>query len=177
MISFALVSYSLSSIEFSFNGIDTGILESLLLYFLVAVGEEITIRGYLLYKLRLRLGDFGALIVTSIVFALLHLGNDHFTWIGFVNISLSGFLMGLLVFKTGSISNAIGIHWAWNFVQGPVFGFGVSGHSETGILSPDANSQPLLTGGEFGAEGSLILIPITLIFIFLIHKYLKPTLD
>lgn len=176
MVAFASVCSSLEIIEFSFNGIGVWLLQSLLLFFFVALAEEIFTRGFLLFKLRQRFGNYGALIITSVLFGLMHVANDHFTWMGCVNISFSGFLMGLLVFKTGSISSAIGVHWAWNFIQGPVFGFAVSGHHEAGILATKALSQPLLTGGEFGAEGSLVLIPITLISTFLIHKHLKPAL-
>jgi uncharacterized protein len=171
MAIFVLFSYSLGFVDFSFNTFSVHLLESFFLYFLVAVAEEVIIRGYVLFKFRSKISEFPALLVSSILFGLMHWGNDHFTWIGFVNISLSGFLMGLLIFRTNTISSAVGIHWAWNFIQGSIFGFGVSGHKEIGIFTPQFIESSFLTGGEFGAEGSVILIPITLLLILLIYRF------
>jgi membrane protease YdiL (CAAX protease family) len=82
--------------------------------------------------------------------------------------------MGIITLRTRSLSSAIGIHWAWNYVQGTIFGFAVSGHNITGILKAEQLSTPMLTGGDFGAEGSALLIPITLFLILLVNKYLNP---
>lgn len=174
MLVFVLIGFILGLVEFSANEIDRTLFQNFILFFFVAITEEVIIRGYLLYKLRMNVGDWGALLLTSCVFGVLHFFNDHFTWIGFINISLSGILMGLFVIRTTSLSSAIGIHWAWNFVQGSVFGFAVSGKNLVGILSPKILA-PDLMGGDFGIEGSVLLIPITLIFILLVYKYLRPS--
>jgi membrane protease YdiL (CAAX protease family) len=174
MLSFSLISYVFGTIHFSFNKFSIDILGSLFVYFLVAVGEEVIVRGYPLFKLQSKVGNFWALFITSFVFGLMHLGNDHFTWLGYLNISLSGLLMGIITLRTRSLSSAIGIHWAWNYVQGTIFGFAVSGHNITGILKAEQLSTPMLTGGDFGAEGSALLIPITLFLILLVNKYLNP---
>lgn len=173
MFIFVLVSYCLGLVEFSTNRIGDIFFKGFLLFFLVAITEEVVIRGYLLFKLRTKVGDLGSLLLTSSVFGIMHFFNDHFTWIGFANIFLSGLLMGLVILRTASISSAIGIHWAWNFTQGSIFGFAVSGNISEGILSP-TTQLPQLMGGDFGIEGSVLLIPITLIFILLVYKYLNP---
>ncbi|MFM8849503.1 MAG: CPBP family intramembrane glutamic endopeptidase, partial [Cytophagales bacterium] len=94
----------------------------------------------------------------SLLFGLAHVGNDHFTWFGFASIALSGYLMAVLSLKSGSISPAVGLHWSWNFVQGSILGFAVSGHAEKGVFEVRALANDTLTGGKFGAEGSILVM-------------------
>lgn len=171
MALFVLLFYSFGFFSFSYNEVSTTLLTSFTLFFLVSLCDEVMIRGYILFKLREKIGNTASLLITSILFGLMHLANDHVTCLGVLNISLSGFLMGLLILKTNSISSAIGVHWAWNFVQGPVFGFGVSGRAQDGIVKPLPQAEALFTGGSFGIEGSVLLIPISVLFIFLLYKY------
>ena len=178
MLVFASLVYLLGIIEFNYVGLSTRLLISFFLYLLVALAEEVLVRGYILTNLQEKMSPFLALLVSSLFFGMLHLGNQHFTWIGFTTISLSGFLMGLLTLKTGSISTAVGLHWSWNFVQGPVLGFAVSGHQENGLFQTNELANQLLTGGKFGAEGSIVLTAIgvmiacfyTVTFFSLKHK-------
>jgi uncharacterized protein len=178
MLLFSLLVEVLGIIEFNYVGLSTRLLISFFLYLLVAVAEEVLVRGYILTNLQEKMSPFLALLVSSLFFGMLHLGNQHFTWIGFTTISLSGFLMGLLTLKTGSISTAVGLHWSWNFVQGPVLGFAVSGHQENGLFQTNELANQLLTGGKFGAEGSIVLTAIgvmiacfyTVTFFSLKHK-------
>lgn len=178
MLVFASLVYLLGIIEFNYVGLSTRLLISFFLYLLVALAEEVLVRGYILTNLQEKMSPFLALLVSSLFFGMLHLGNQHFTWIGFTTISLSGFLMGLLTLKTGSISTAVGLHWSWNFVQGPVLGFAVSGHQENGLFQTNELANQLLTGGKFGAEGSIVLTAIgvmiacfyTITFFSLKHK-------
>jgi membrane protease YdiL (CAAX protease family) len=162
MLLFSFLVDVLGIIEFNYVGLSTGLLISFFLYLFVAVAEEVLVRGYILTNLQEKMSPFLALVVSSLFFGSLHLGNHHFSWIGFATISLSGFLMGLLTLKTGSVSTAVGLHWSWNFVQGPVLGFAVSGHQESGVLTPIAFSSDLLSGGKFGAEGSIVLMIFSL---------------
>lgn len=158
-------------IQFNFNIFSFHLVTSFILYFFVAVAEEILARGYILNNLRHRFNAPVALVVSSVIFGAMHVGNDYFTWIGFANISLSGFLMGLVALKSKSVSAAIGLHWSWNFFQGPVFGFAVSGHQELGILKTNFGADKIFTGGNFGAEGSIILTSISIVFIGLVYRY------
>ncbi len=163
MLLFSFLVDVLGVIEFNYVGLSTRLLISFFLYLLVAVAEEVLVRGYILTNLQEKMSPFLALVVSSLFFGSLHLGNHHFSWIGFATISLSGFLMGLLTLKTGSISAAVGLHWSWNYVQGPALGFAVSGHQEIGILSPLATSAATFSGGKFGAEGSALMTILSLL--------------
>lgn len=173
MVLFVCVSQTFNLIDFKFSGFSTEIIFGFFLYSLVAVAEEVIFRGYILANLRDKLSSNNALIVSSLLFGLAHLGNDHLSFVGILTISLSGFLMGMLTLRYKTISGAVGFHWSWNFFQGSVFGLSVSGNPEKGLFIPEFLSKPLWTGTDFGAEGSLILCIITLLSIYLMTKSAK----
>ncbi len=113
---------------------------------------------------------FFVILISSLLFGFVHIGNDHFTTIGFFNITLSGILMALLYTKYKNLSAPIAMHFTWNFFQGPVFGYAVSGESLWSLaeVTPISKTE-MITGGLFGAEGSIVLVPMSLfaIVIFL----------
>ena len=123
-----------------------------------------------------KLTTFWAAVLSSLLFGLAHVGNDHFTWFGFASITLSGYLMAVLSLKSGSISPAVGLHWSWNFVQGPILGFAVSGDSEKGVFEVRGLANDVLTGGKFGAEGSVPVaaFAFALAVIYSIHFFRQP---
>jgi uncharacterized protein len=168
-----LVMQVTGAVHFSYTGISVKIIFSLFLYLLVAVGEEIMIRGYILNNLREKMNDYLAVFISSLIFGAIHFFNDHFTLLGFLNITFSGILLGILLVRLNTISAPIGLHWAWNFIQGPIAGFNVSGHKETGVLHIKTLAPDFVTGGDFGAEGSILLIPIVLMVIYIVWKYFK----
>jgi hypothetical protein len=65
--------------------------------------------------------------------------------------------MAIMALNSGSISSAVGFHLSWNFVQGPILGFAVSGHAEKGVFQANSIAADVLTGGKFGAEGSILV--------------------
>jgi uncharacterized protein len=171
MILFGLIAYVFGLVDFIYQGLSLKLAISFVLYLFVGVAEEVLVRGYILTNLQEKLNPFWALLISSLFFGALHIGNDYFTWIGFATISISSFLMGLLVLRTKSISSAIGLHWSWNFVQGPILGFAVSGHQEVGLFSNTGLGSEILTGGKFGAEGSIVLCAITVTIIFFTYRF------
>jgi len=144
------------------------ILSPFLTFVAVGINEELFSRGYLLRNLAegLNLGVLGprgalvlAWILTSTIFGLLHLGNPHMTTWSTVNLVVAGFFLGLGYVLTGELAIPIGLHIAWNFFQGNVYGFPVSGTTSFRTLTVLAIRQggpPLWTGGAFGPEGGLI---------------------
>ncbi len=168
---FAIVVRSFHLVEFDLLSISSNVLFGIPIYLLVSVGEEVFVRGYVLNNMREKFNDNYSILLSSVLFAAMHLFNDYISWIGFVNIFLSGIVMGIVFVKSKTISAPIGFHFAWNFFQGPVYGFNVSGNLEEGILKMTPLSSGILTGGNFGAEGSLVLIPIVLLTIYLVWKY------
>lgn len=149
------------------HGIGEGIdgRELWLLFFPAAVHEEVLFRGYVLQ----RLGEWnraGSVILTSIFFAVLHLGNAAVVPLALLNIFLAGLLLGAAFFVFRSLWFPIAIHWTWNVFSGPVLGHEVSGFRPAGSLLTAGETGPeLLTGGSFGVEGSLYMTVIEIIVI------------
>jgi hypothetical protein len=126
-------------------------------YTVVAFSEEIAFRGYILQNLREEWGTPVALLASSLLFALLHGLNPHFTPLALVGIALAGVFMAYGYLLTGSLWLPIAFHFTWNFAQGPLFSFPVSGLASEGLLLLERGDSPsLITGGAFGPEGGLL---------------------
>lgn len=156
----AAILYLSGLVELSFQKLSVDLLTYLGLFMLVAIHEEVLCRGYLLDTLHKAYGKYAGILVSTLVFTGLHIFNDHLGWIGLSNIFLSGILMALFFLRGKNLWAAIGIHFAWNYFQGPVFGFAVSGLSVKSLLEVEHIGNSMLTGSEFGLEGSLITLVI-----------------
>lgn len=128
----------------------------LLLMLLVAFYEELVFRGYILNNLLQSLNQQSSLLISAALFALAHFGNPGIGIIGFLNIFLAGVLLGINYVYTKNLWFAVMLHFSWNFFQGPVLGFHVSGIQLTSILSQQTSGAAFITGGPFGLEASLI---------------------
>lgn len=137
------------------------LLEGILFYTAVAVSEEIYSRGYLQGLLRYHYGATAAIIVSSVLFALLHSMNPGAfeSPLPMMNLLLAGIIMALARELTGGLWWPIGLHLTWNYFQGYVYGFNVSGKdSIPSILRTIDNGPAWLSGGAFGIEGSFISV-------------------
>ena len=117
--------------------------------------EEVVFRGYLLRMLSEYFQPLGALLVTSVLFGILHVPNENFSPIGLINILLAGLLLGALVLRTGRIWAAVGLHFTWNLFQSVIYGFPVSGLTTYRLLRIEVEGPAWLSGGPFGLEGSV----------------------
>jgi membrane protease YdiL (CAAX protease family) len=142
-----------------------GIGFSFVFYVGVALQEEILMRGYLLrnlaegFKAKTASGR-GALIaayaLSSSVFGLLHMGNQNASVASGLLLILAGLLLGLPYLLSGELSIPLGLHLGWNFFQGSVFGFPVSGGSYgPSFIGIDQGGPTWFSGGAFGPEGGL----------------------
>lgn len=145
------------------TGTRIAILNQLIMFTAVGFTEEYLCRGFIQHHL-LRFGPYMALIVTSIVFGLLHFSNPGVTVFAIINIILAGCFIGSVMYAFNSIHAAVGVHITWNWVQGAVFGIPVSGTDVSGYFSTVvANGNQIVTGGKFGVEGSIACTIVTLI--------------
>lgn len=124
--------------------------------FFVAATEELIVRGYMYHFLKTRYTAAGAVLVTSLIFAVMHVLNNGITALAFFNLFLTGLLMNLLVMRDKTIWSAVGFHFAWNFIMGAVFSSPVSGGASGGVIKYSLKGYELLTGGNFGVEGGLV---------------------
>jgi len=148
-----------------------GLVFGLLLFALVAINEELLCRGYIQGLLRLKTGPTLAIMITSLLFTALHLMNDSVLDSPFplINLFLAGVLLGVSREVTGGLWVPIGIHFTWNYFQGNIYGFEVSGNViGDSIVQIESQGHQLLSGGEFGAEGSLLTTMILLLSIYVI---------
>ncbi len=136
-------------------------------FILQGMGEEALFRGYLLTSLARRNNIWIAIIVSSLMFAIFHGGNAEFSLIAFINIALFGIFASVFTLKRGNIWGISAIHSMWNFAQGNIFGFRVSGNPELDSLLTATNQGfgSILSGGNFGLEGGLGATVVLLIAI------------
>lgn len=134
------------------------LLGTLLFFLLVAVTEEVMLRGFVLGRmLSAGMNRFVALFLSSALFSAMHLFNPNFALLPFVNILLAGCLLGASFLYTRNLCFPVVLHWFWNWLQGPVLGYEVSGmDSGETLLTLRLTGSDLLTGGSFGFEGSLL---------------------
>ncbi|MCB6704114.1 type II CAAX endopeptidase family protein [Streptococcus parasanguinis] len=134
--------------------------------------EEVATRGWLLTRIAARTNLPLSIVISSSLFGILHMGNAGVTFLSVLNIILDGVLAGLLFIYTDSIWLVVAQHGTWNYVQGNLLGFQVSGTgADTSIFSFTMGSGPdWLTGGTFGAEGSIITTLVLLVSLVIVHR-------
>ena len=151
-------------------------------YVLVGVEEELLTRGYLIRNLAegLRVGPKAAVLVAyllmSVFFGLLHLANAHATLVSTLYLTVAGLFLGLGFVLTGELAISIGLHFAWNFAQGYIFGFPVSGGtSNLSLLATQQGGPDVWTGGAFGPEGGLVGLLAILLGSLLVYGWVRWT--
>ena len=134
--------------------------------------EEVATRGWLLTRIAAKTNLPLAIAISSSLFGILHMGNAGVTFLSILNIILDGVLAGLLFIYTDSIWLVVAQHGTWNYVQGNLLGFQVSGTSaDASIFSFTMGDGPdWLTGGAFGAEGSIITTLVLLVSLVIVYR-------
>ena len=119
--------------------------------------EEIVTRGWLLNVLSTKYNIGVGLLISSTLFGLMHLTNPNVNYIAVINIILVGLFYGLYVIKTNDLWAVCGMHSAWNFAQGNLFGFKVSGLdvSVGSLIDLNLVGSDFVTGGIFGPEAGI----------------------
>jgi membrane protease YdiL (CAAX protease family) len=145
---------------------------SALLFILAALAEEALFRGYPLQTLTRASLAWLAVFLTSVPFAAIHLRNPNvaagFT---FINTALAGVWLAVAYLRTRSLWFPLGVHWAWNWALGSLFGLPVSGINDLAphpLLRGTDLGPAWLTGGSYGIEGGLactITLIVSTVFI------------
>lgn len=151
----------------------------------VGFEEELFSRGYQLVnfeegfqwrRIPPVFATIGATLVTSIIFGFMHAGNPYATPISNFNLMLAGVSLAVPVLLTRQLGISMGNHTAWNFMQGPVLGFAVSGTPNYGtLLAIRPNGPQWLTGGAFGPEAGIVSIIAECAFVLATIVYVRST--
>lgn len=144
---------SITSIDFNLPEL----LMTVLLFTSVSVVEETLIRGYVLRNMMLSFNKYVALILSSVIFSLLHAGNPNVTNLGLVDLFLAGIVLGIPYLYTKNLWMPIGLHLSWNLFQS-LLGFNVSGQDTYSIIELEYVSENITNGGAFGIEGSYLSV-------------------
>ena len=144
------------------------------LFILAGASEEIIFRGYILQNLREWPGTILAVIVSSLLFGLVHGLNPNFNLFAALNIALAGVAFCYAYLITGNLWLPLAFHFSWNFFQGPVFSFPVSGVISGGLLSTQVSqAESVITGGAFGPEGGLTGLGAQLLGLLILWLWAK----
>jgi membrane protease YdiL (CAAX protease family) len=136
--------------------------ELIAVYLPAVVHEELLFRGYPFQKIW-RAHRMAAVLLSSIVFAALHAGNNAFSLLAFANLFFAGILLALAYARYERLWFPIGIHLGRNLLSGPILGYNVSGYvSSESVLRTVGRGTPWLTGGLFGIEGSVWIVVVEL---------------
>ncbi len=153
---------------------------SFIVFVFGAAFEEAFVRGYILQTFIRAKFIFVGIILTSFLFSSGHLENPNINFLSVLNTFLAGIWLGIAYIKTRTLWLPFGIHFAWNWVQGAIFGIEVSGLTDittAPFLKEIDTGAKLLSGGDYGIEGGLActfaLIISTILIWYL--PFLKPT--
>jgi membrane protease YdiL (CAAX protease family) len=137
----------------------------------VAWSEELVFRGYLLQNLSEGIGIVWAVIVSCVFYGLVHTTSPNMTWLSGVLIAIIGYLRILGWLRTGQLWLSMGMHAGWNFFQGPIFGFSVSGFASETLVKHSVSGPDWITGGPFGPEAGIVVVPVVLLALTVMLAY------
>lgn len=152
------------------------LLTGLYIFLFVALMEENLYRGFIFQRLLHGVGIWPAQIALASLFALAHWGNPGMQGsteiVASLDLFLGAVLLGFAYLRTRSLALPVGLHLGWNWTQGNVLGFGVSGYDHAGWLRPSIQGQAeWLTGGAFGPESSIFSPLVSLLMIVLLWRW------
>ena len=145
------------------------------IFVLVGWNEELLYRGYILQNLSNGLNRFWGVLISSFVFGLMHLGNPNADskWFVASGIFLAGLFLAFGFLRTNQLWLPIGLHIGWNFFEGVVFGFPVSGLDTYRLIHTTIQGPALWTGSAFGPEAGVILLPALMVGAVWIYFYTR----
>ncbi len=154
--------------------ISSGLLLGLVLHSFVGFSEELFCRGYTISALAETWSLRIAAVASSVIFSLLHVPNPNASLLGSVNTFLAGGLFAYMFVRSGSLWMPVGYHVAWNYFEGHVFGFRVSGTQVHGVYTAASVHNEFLAGGAYGPEGGFLVTLALLAGFYLVWRSTGP---
>ena len=142
------------------------------MFIFVGFAEEIWGRGYIMAVLRQTKSKVAVVIISAVIFALIHSGNSGIDVLPYINLMLVGVLFAYMFIKSGNIWMSIGYHITWNFFQG-FYGFPVSGNGTPSLIQMQYKDNTIWNGGVFGPEGGLFVTFAIVLGVIFVHYYYR----
>jgi len=144
-----------------------------IIFLIVAWNEELLARGYWFQNIEDGTNVFWALLLSSAFFAVGHAGNPNASYTAVLALVLAGIFLAFGYIRTRQLWLPIGLHFGWNLFEGTIFGFPVSGIDMFRVIQQTNDGPAAWTGGAFGPEAGLIIIPTLAIGVGLIFLYTR----
>lgn len=146
--------YHVIEVDFS-----PSLIAMLFMFLFVAVGEEVTFRGAVYKRVEALSNKYVAIVVSGLVFGFIHIMNDNATVWSSVAIAIeAGCMLAAAYIWKRTLLFPIGIHWAWNYFEGCVYGTAVSGGKTAKLFISEMTGDDFVTGGQFGPEASIVAV-------------------
>lgn len=154
--------------------INSALLSGIFIFILVGINEEMFARGYCISVLNQTNRKYAPAVIASIIFSLMHSLNPSMSLLSYLNLFLFGLLASYMFIKSGSLWLSIGYHITWNLFESSIFGFKVSGQVTSSLYDISVHGSDIITGGNFGPEGGLIVTLVTILGFIYMWKFYKP---
>lgn len=180
LLMFQLGWITFEGFAWEFDPVSTVVRNTLLFFatfVFVGWSEELLSRGYHLQTIASGINLFWGVIISSAVFGFLHLRNPGASWVSTVGIFCAGVFLALGYIRTKQLWLSIGLHIGWNFFEGVGFGFPVSGLDIYPLTRITVHGPEIWTGGPFGPEAGLIVLPSLILGALLIYLYTSRRTD
>lgn len=149
----------------------SSILSYLMFFIFVGISEEFVFRTFPLVVFAERYKIWVSIFLNGLLFGLIHISNPNFSVFAMINITLCGIVFALITLQKRNIWWSVGMHFGWNFCQGTLLGFKVSGIDAPGLIVSRPVGNATFSGGNFGIEGSVICTFILVLYlVWLIRK-------
>lgn len=145
----------------------------LIAFIAVGFGEEIFGRAYCMTVLKQTRNKYAVIAISSAIFAAMHLANSGISFLALINLFLVGAIFGYMFMKSGNVWMPIGFHITWNYFQGYILGFEVSGNEVVGLYKLQNVGNNFINGGAFGPEGGIVVTVILIITFFIVGAYYR----
>jgi membrane protease YdiL (CAAX protease family) len=168
-----VVSIKLEAVEITGVIVDFGVLTgTFFVFFVAATMEEIMVRGYIQGRLMTKMNKFAALAIASLIFSAMHIPNQNINIFSLFNLFLAGLMLGASYMYTRNLWFPISLHTAWNWIQGSVLGYEVSGSKLfPSVIQLHLPEENILNGGRFGFEGSILCTILMIVGTVLIVRW------
>jgi membrane protease YdiL (CAAX protease family) len=137
--------------------------------------EELVFRGYLLQNMIEGMGQVWAVLASCILYGLVHSMNPNASLLSSGIIVLFGFLRIYGFLATHQLWLSMGMHIGWNYFQGTIFGYAASGHATNSLIEQTPSGPVWLSGGEFGPEASVLVIPVVVLALLVMRLWVRST--